>query len=83
MSNKNSKMKIPDKLKLFVYGTLKEGHRLHSWLDEAQFIRKGEVHGFTLYSNGSYPIAVLEENGCIEGEIYQVDEKTTYMQEEK
>ena len=74
MSN-NSKLKIPDKLNLFVYGTLKRGEALNSWLKEAKFIKTAKINGFTLYSLGAYPTAVKRENCFIEGEIYEIEEK--------
>ena len=72
----NNQMNIPDKLQLFVYATLKRKHKLHSWLKGAKFLRTARFEGFTLYSVGAYPVAVREEGSFIDGEVYDMDEKS-------
>ena len=64
---------------LFVYGTLKRGHRLNGILDGQKY--KGEYHtapNFDIldYADGSFPIVIPKENGySIKGELYEVDEE--------
>ena len=72
----SNNFKIPDILNLFVYGTLKKGCTLNSWLSDAKFIKNARLGGYTLYSLGAYSIAVKEAGSFIEGEIYEVDEKS-------
>ena len=63
---------------LFVYGTLKRGHRLNGILDGQKY--KGEYHtapNFDILDsgNGIFPDVVPKENGySIKGELYEVDE---------
>tara|TARA_R110000744_G_scaffold194813_2_gene313760 strand:+ start:762 stop:1151 length:390 start_codon:yes stop_codon:yes gene_type:complete len=63
---------------LFVYGTLKKGHRLSGILDGQKF--KGEYKtapDFDIldYADGSFPIVIPKENGySIKGELYEVNE---------
>lgn len=60
--------------KVFVYGTLKKGKRLHHCLTRAKkFICNHTIPGYTLYDIG-YPLAVKNESGRMNGEIYLVDE---------
>jgi gamma-glutamylcyclotransferase (GGCT)/AIG2-like uncharacterized protein YtfP len=64
---------------LFVYGTLKKGHRLSGILDGQKY--RGEYNtapDFDIrdYANGSFPIVIPKENGySIKGELYEVDEE--------
>jgi len=64
---------------LFVYGTLKRGHRLNGILDGQKY--KGEYHtapNFDIldYADGSFPIVIPKENGySIKGELYEVNEE--------
>lgn len=60
---------------LFVYGTLKKGHALHSWIEGQQFVGKAEVSDACLIDAGPYPIMVAPVNGAsVIGELYLVDE---------
>ena len=59
-------------INLFVYGTLKEGHRLHTYLNRGKFVGLGRLDNFTLYTNGSYPMCVKsKKNEYVLGEVYQ------------
>ena len=62
-------------MKLFVYGSLKKGYYNHRLLKDSQFIRKYSIPGFTLYSAGSYPVAIQSKKGkdYITGEVYEVN----------
>jgi len=66
-----------DKQKLFVYGTLKRGHRLHGFLNGQKYL--GEYHtapNFDIldYGEGIFPVVVLKKKGFkIKGELYEVD----------
>ncbi len=61
--------------KLFVYGTLRQGHALHPHLAkmEAQFVGRGWIGG-ALYSLGEYPGAIYSASARqkVEGEIYDL-----------
>ena len=64
---------IPEKkkktIKLFVYGTLKKGHRLNVWLEDQKFVRKAKtLPDYALLTFGWFP-GLVEGNKQIEGEI--------------
>ncbi len=67
-------------MKIFVYGTLKRGHRNHNLLHTAEYLGRAASLGdsFSMYCNGSYP--VLVRNGfrdqAVYGELYLVDDET-------
>jgi len=60
---------------VFVYGTLKKGFRLHSYLNNAKFLGEGFVKGYDMYLVDWYP-AIVKGKGVVYGEIYGVDEET-------
>ena len=62
--------------KIAVYGTLKKGYPLHSWLNDSKFLSYDKVHG-TLYINGggSIPYLVKRDKGNIRVEVYEVSEE--------
>lgn len=61
--------------KVFVYGTLKNGFRLHRYLGDGQFVGSAEVVDFTLFDSGSgYPIAVHSKSEIVTGEVYLVND---------
>jgi gamma-glutamylcyclotransferase (GGCT)/AIG2-like uncharacterized protein YtfP len=61
--------------KLFVYGSLKKGYHNHFLLEEAKFLGKKTIKG-TMYSLNHFPGVVLKGESEIEGELYEVDDKT-------
>ncbi len=63
------------KYKVFVYGTLKKGFRLHKYLKNAKFLGEGFIQGYDMYLVSWYP-AVVKGKGIVYGEIYEVDEET-------
>jgi gamma-glutamylaminecyclotransferase len=70
---------MPDRVTLFVYGTLKRGCRNHSALRGAEYA--GEARSepdYMLVNCGSYPGLVRAGDGqhgmAIRGELYRVDE---------
>ena len=59
--------------KVFVYGTLKSGFRLHHLLNGAAFIGSDVVDGYTLFDSGyGYPIAAKATSEFVSGEVYSV-----------
>lgn len=56
---------------VFVYGTLKRGKALNSWMTTARFVGSDSLSG-RMYSLGWYPAAVLGEGGTIPGEVYEM-----------
>lgn len=63
-------------MRVFVYGTLKQGGGLHHILAEgnAKFLCCEMLYDVAMYDLGSYPAAVPEEGAVIHGEVYDVDE---------
>lgn len=73
-----------EKIKVFVYGTLKEGRGLNShYMRNSTFIKKDTVKG-NLYSLGPYP-ALTKGNNDVPGEIWEMPkndfEDVTRMEE--
>jgi gamma-glutamylcyclotransferase (GGCT)/AIG2-like uncharacterized protein YtfP len=73
--------------KVFVYGTLKRGMKLHPVISGSTFLGVDGVRGFHLVDLSGYPAAVpvevfvergvlQEDPAIIYGEIYEVDEET-------
>lgn len=59
---------------LFVYGTLKRGHRLEVWLSGQSFVGLAEVSDATLIDLGPYPAMIAPVPGHkVLGEVYLVD----------
>lgn len=73
-----------NKTRVFVYGTLKEGHGNHEYLlagnPGVQKLGRCYVTGdFDMYSNGAFPIVTMGDSDRqthIVGEVYEVDEDT-------
>ena len=63
---------------VFVYGTLKRGHRNHSLLGDSRFLGDATVEGYTLLdvSSGAFPGAVESSSGKVLGELYAADAAT-------
>lgn len=62
-------------MKLLAYGSLKKGHYNHKLLRDSEFLYETTVPGYTLYSAGSYPVAIKSEieGHEITGEVYEID----------
>lgn len=73
--NKEVVKKQNNKTKVFIYGTLRKGEVLNTYLGEGKFIGEGELEGYELYAGFSYPM-MIKGKGIVTGEIYEVDEKT-------
>lgn len=56
--------------RIFVYGSLKRGERLHGALQDSTFIGVGNING-TLFDLGPYPAVVLEGESRVGGEIFE------------
>jgi gamma-glutamylcyclotransferase (GGCT)/AIG2-like uncharacterized protein YtfP len=74
-----------DRLRVFVYGTLKEGHGNHDYFlagnDGVEKLGRCYVTGdFDMYTNGAFPIVTQgtcdERKAHILGEVYEVDSDT-------
>ena len=65
---------------LFVYGTLKKGHRLHGILEGQKYLGEfitAPEFDILDYGDGIFPIVVQKKNGFkIKGEVYEVDYAT-------
>lgn len=62
-------------LKLFVYGTLKKGHRLHGYLKDCKYIRTGHAYGMLLHL-GNFPGFLHDNTGMpVYGEVWEVPNK--------
>ena len=63
--------------RVFVYGTLKRGHRNHHFLAGQQFLGEARTPaGFTLYSMGNHPgmVRSTDASHSVAGEIWAVDD---------
>lgn len=65
-------------MQLFVYGTLKRGHRLHAHLAGQKYLGEGQTRPeFRLLNCGWFPALVESSDGrSIRGEVWEVDETT-------
>jgi len=63
---------------VFVYGSLKRGHRLAGHLAGSRFVgRARTVSGFRLFDLGWFPAMKRDDDGGqIEGELYEIDDAT-------
>ncbi len=69
------------KIRLFVYGTLREGFGLHRMLDGCPFLEDGFLKGFYL-PPGSITTRITDnQNSEVYGEIYEVEERSRQMRE--
>ena len=61
-----------------VYGTLKHGGSNSRLLSSSKLVEVGQISGFHMMTNGSYPYAVEDSaaSGTIHIEVYEVDEET-------
>ena len=67
--------------KVFVYGSLMQGMRLHGYLEKSKFLGNGEIRG-KLFPNPFLqtlaPIVILDSSwgNVVQGEVYEVSQKT-------
>lgn len=61
---------------LFVYGTMKSGHKRNHFLQDQRFIGVANTTPiYKLYQYGGYPALISSENGSkIYGELYEVSD---------
>lgn len=64
--------------KLFVYGTLKKGFKLHKFLEGSKYLGETVVRGFELLNLGAFPGMMVSEipDNPVHGELYEVDAAT-------
>ncbi len=64
--------------RVFVYGTLKEGFRLHGALKGSGMVGRSRIRGYMLYlGEDSYPAVILASKGpWVHGEVYTVNQET-------
>lgn len=73
-------------MKLFVYGTLKTGYALNSHTlganKNSKKVSDGVIHGFDMYSNGSYPyiVEVDDKTHTVKGEVWEVNDSILMTQ---
>lgn len=71
------------KHRVFVYGTLRRGMRLHDWLREAKFIGETKTEsGYALFALRGYGFPVMryaetpKHKSRVVGEVFEVDDYT-------
>ena len=61
-------------MKVFVYGTLKQGYHNHRLLAQATLLGEFTTPpNYTMYHLGGFPAVVMDGNTAIIGEVYEVD----------
>ena len=68
---------MENKIKVFVYGSLKKGYGNHDYhLDKSEFLGKSEtLPQYSLFSLGSFPGVIKGGITPVQGELYAVDEE--------
>ena len=62
---------------LFVYGTLKKGHKNAFMLYNSTFVGRAVIFGYAMYKlKEGYPGIISDKRGSIDGELYWVDQDT-------
>ena len=73
-------------MKIFAYGTLKEGGVLHKHMKKAKFIKNKKLEGFVLYLalDETYPLLYHtgDKNDVVVGEIWKIGKKTKEILDE-
>jgi len=60
-------------IRLFVYGSLKQGFHNAAYLSSAHFLGEHTTRAeFSMYDFGSYPAVSERGNTCIVGEVYRI-----------
>lgn len=70
-------MQMMNMMHVFVYGTLKRGHRNHHWALAAgapAAMQTARLLGFELRDVGPYPAMLPAESGVVHGEIFSYAE---------
>lgn len=66
-------------MKIFAYGTLKEGGILHKHMEGAIFIKRKKIRGYVLYlaSDETYPLLYHtgKKKDVVVGEIWKINKK--------
>ena len=57
---------------VFIYGTLRRGGRLHSWMRHSEFIGEAVLTGAKLYDLGNDVPGIYPGEGCVKGELFTV-----------
>lgn len=60
--------------RVFVYGTLRKGLRLHHCIEAGRWICDARVQG-RLHDVGTYPALVLDSSGLVQGEVWEVNDQ--------
>lgn len=66
---------------IFVYGTLRQGGRLHDRFPDLKFVRRGYLRRYNLRTSSSYPIypiaqKVDDREAMVIGDVIEVNEGT-------
>ena len=60
-------------MKVFVYGTLKDGHGNNAWMPEgAELLTRDTVHNHAIYDLGPFPAVTKEVGEYVIGEVWEV-----------
>jgi len=63
--------------KVFVYGSLRQGCGLHTYLSGSKFLGERKTNKeFSLFSLGPFPAMVKGGNTKVIGEVYEINSKT-------
>lgn len=65
-------------MKVFVYGTLKNGYGNNRLLSNSTFVSNHIVAGYKLYNVG-FPVAIPDENSSVEGEVWDIGDSTSTL----
>jgi len=67
-------------IKVFVYGTLKQGYGNHRVMERAQgrFLGCDKIRDFACINAMSFPYAIKQDGATIIGEVYELDEGGLY-----
>ena len=66
--------------RVFVYGTLKKGHRNSHFMHGAEFLGCFTTHRiYSMYEFDDYPAVCLHGRHAIEGEVYRVSNRQLRM----
>ena len=67
-------MTTPKKALIFVYGTLKRGHKNHYKMYQAEYIGRAVIFGYSMYKlPAGFPGIVVDKRGSVDGELYWLD----------
>ena len=70
-------------IQVFVYGTLKSGHRNHHYLEQADFIGHHVTDKcFSMYEYDDFPAVTQNGSHAVSGEIYRINQQQFEMLDE-